>query len=212
MILLLGTAVNLVGRQALKIFMIGSIIAEVVGSVGLGTWLLLFHRHNGLDVLPRAATPAADTVATFVSGPFLLAVAFIGWSFVGFESAGAIAEEVHEPRKNLPKAVLFSLTFIAIVVAYSSLAIILAIPDLAAVATGTVADPVYETLTTALGRGDRQAGRGAVRDRLPGQLPGAADLGLAGHLVLRPRRCAARGRGSCRGWSTGARLPRPRSW
>jgi amino acid transporter len=80
-------------------------------------------------------------------------VAFIGWSFVGFESAGAIAEEVHEPRKNLPKSVIFSLTFIAIVVMYSSLAIILAIPDLGAVAKGTVADPVYETLTSALGEG-----------------------------------------------------------
>ena len=48
-ILLLGTAVNLVGRQALKIFMSASIIAEVVGSLGLGTWLLLFHRHNPLQ-------------------------------------------------------------------------------------------------------------------------------------------------------------------
>ena len=83
----------------------------------------------------------------------MLAVAFIGWSFVGFESAGSIAEEVHEPRRYLPKAVLFSLAFIFVVVAYSSLAIILAIPDLAAVAEGAVADPVYETLTTALGHG-----------------------------------------------------------
>ena len=40
---------------------------------------------------------------------------------------------------------------IAVVVMYSSLAIILAIPDLGAVAKGAVADPVYETLTSALG-------------------------------------------------------------
>ena len=85
-----------------------------------------------------------------------MAVAFIGWSFVGFESAGAIAEEVHEPRKNLPKAVIFSLTFIAIVVIYSSLAIILAIPDMSAVTAAPddpkfIADPVSWTLTTALG-------------------------------------------------------------
>ena len=43
---------------------------------------------------------------------------------------------------------LLSLTFIALVVMYSSLAIILAIPDLKAVAAGKVADPVYDTLTT----------------------------------------------------------------
>jgi amino acid transporter len=151
-ILLAGTAVNLVGRRALKIFMIGSIIAEVIGSVVLGTWLLLFHRHNSLSVLFQGGGPEMDTLA-YLTGPFMLAVAFIGWSFVGFESAGSIAEEVHEPRRVLPKAVLFSLAFIAVVVAYSSLAIILAIPDLGAVAEGAVADPVYDTLTTALGAG-----------------------------------------------------------
>lgn len=152
LILLAGTAVNLVGRQALKIFMIGSIIAEVIGSVVLGTWLLLFHRHNSLSVLFEGGGAEFDAWA-YLSGPFLLAVAFIGWSFVGFESAGSIAEEVHNPRRDLPKAVLFSLGFIALVVAYSSLAIILAIPDLGAVAEGAVGDPVYETLTTALGAG-----------------------------------------------------------
>lgn len=151
-ILLAGTAVNLVGRRALKIFMIGSIIAEVIGSVVLGTWLLLFHRQNSLAVLFQGGGPEMDTLA-YLTGPFMLAVAFIGWSFVGFESAGSIAEEVHEPRRDLPKAVLFSLAFIFMVVAYSSLAIILAIPDLGAVADGSVADPVYDTLTTALGAG-----------------------------------------------------------
>ncbi|WP_199254528.1 APC family permease [Mycolicibacterium mengxianglii] len=151
-ILLAGTGVNLVGRGALKFFMIGSIIAEVIGSVGLGTWLLLFHRQNSLSVLFEGGGHDTDTLA-YLTGPFMLAVAFIGWSFVGFESAGSIAEEVHEPRRDLPKAVLFSLAFIALVVAYSSLAIILAIPDLGAVAEGVVADPVYDTLTAALGAG-----------------------------------------------------------
>ena len=155
-ILLAGTAVNLAGRQALKIFMLGSIIAEVIGSVVLGTWLLVFHRQNSLSVLfswgQTDSGMPVDTLA-YLTGPFMLAVAFIGWSFVGFESAGSIAEEVHEPRRYLPKAVLFSLTFIFIVVAYSALAIILAIPDLDAVAEGAVGDPVYETLTAALGHG-----------------------------------------------------------
>ena len=49
-----------------------------------------------------------------LSGPFLVTMAFVGWSFVGFESAGSIAEEVHHPRRNLPKAVIFSITFIAL--------------------------------------------------------------------------------------------------
>ncbi|WP_124713579.1 APC family permease [Mycolicibacterium nivoides] len=152
MILLGGTAINLIGRGALKVFMTASIVAEVIGSIGLGTWLLVFHRNNSLSVLFDGGGPGLDTWS-YLSGPFLIAVAFIGFSFVGFESAGAIAEEVHEPRRDLPKAVIFSLGFIALVVAYSSLAIILAIPDLDAVVSGSVADPVYETLTAALGHG-----------------------------------------------------------
>ena len=157
-ILLAGTALNLVGRQALKIFMSASIAAEVVGSLGLGTWLLLFHRNQPLSVLTDGLGSGLGNGYLALSGPFLVAVAFIGWSFVGFESAGAIAEEVHEPRRNLPKAVIFSLSFIAVVVIYSSLAIILAIPDMSAVTSAPddpnhVADPVYSTLTAALGSG-----------------------------------------------------------
>ena len=148
-ILLLGTAVNLVGRQALKIFMTASIIAEVIGSLGLRTWLLLFHRRNDLSVLTEGGSAGSPVRATSrCQAPSCWRSPSSASSFVGFESAGAIAEEVHEPRKNLPKSVIFSLTFIAIVVMYSSLAIILAIPDLGAVAKGSVADPVYETLTT----------------------------------------------------------------
>ena len=131
--------------------MTGSIVAEVVGSIGLGTWLLLFHRHNPLGVL---TTGGGDTPGYLtLSGPFLVAMAFVGFSFVGFESAGAIAEEVHEPRRNLPKAVVASLTIIAVVVMYASLAIILAIPDMGAVTSGTDADPVTSTLTSQLGAG-----------------------------------------------------------
>ena len=151
-ILIFGTVVNIAGRLVLRIFMTASICAEVIGSLGLGTWLLLFHRHNSLSVLTDGSAGTAGGVSYLaLSGPFLVAVAFIGFSFVGFESAGSIAEEVQEPRRNLPKAVLLSLTFIALVVMYSSLAIILAIPDLKAVAAGNVADPVYDTLTTQLG-------------------------------------------------------------
>ena len=151
-ILLAGTGVNMVGRQVLRVFMTLSIAAEVIGSLGLGTWLLLFHRNNSLGVLTDGGAGTAGGGSYLsVSGPFLLALAFVGFSFVGFESAGSIAEEVKDPKRNLPKAVLLSLTFIAVIVMYSSLAIILAIPDLRAVAAGKVADPVYDTLTSQLG-------------------------------------------------------------
>lgn len=157
-ILLAGTGLNLVGRQALKVFMTASIVAEVIGSLGLGTWLLLFHRAQPLSVLLDGTGSGLGDGYFALSGPFLVAVAFIGWSFVGFESAGAIAEEVREPRKNLPKAVIRSLCLIALVVTYSSLAIILAIPDMGKVTSALddpdhVGDPVSYALTSAFGAG-----------------------------------------------------------
>jgi amino acid transporter len=146
-ILLLGTAANISGRLVLKLLMTGSIIAEIVGSVGLGAWLLLFHRENPVSDL----TSGFSTDSFFsLGGPFLVTMAFVGWSFVGFESAGSIAEEVHHPRRNLPKAVIFSISFIAVIVMFSALAIILAIPsDIAAKSS----DPVYDTLVYQLGSG-----------------------------------------------------------
>ncbi len=144
-IVLLGTAANVAGRMVLKVLMTGSIIAEVVGSLGLGLFLLFFHRENSIGVL----TDGFHTEGFLsLGGPFLVTMAFVGWSFVGFESAGSIAEEVHEPRKNLPKALIFSIAFIAIVVMFSSLAIILSIPpEIAA----NSADPVFDTLKYQLG-------------------------------------------------------------
>jgi amino acid transporter len=144
-ILLLGTAANVAGRLVLKVLMTASIVAEIIGSIGLGAWLMLFHRENDISVI----TDGFSTDAFFsLSGPFLVAMAFVGWSFVGFESAGSIAEEVRNPRRNLPKAVIFSITFIAVIVMFSALAIILAIPpDIAANST----DPVYDTLALQLG-------------------------------------------------------------
>lgn len=146
-ILLLGTAANIAGRTVLKVLMTGSIIAEIIGSVGLGLWLLLFHRENSVTVL----TDGFSTDGFFaLSGPFLVTMAFVGWSFVGFESAGSIAEEVHHPKRNLPKAVIFSISFIAIIVMFSALSIILSIPaDIAA----TSEDPVFDTLAFHLGHG-----------------------------------------------------------
>lgn len=153
-ILVLGTVANLVGRTVLKVLMTASIAAEIVGSLGLGTWLLLFHREQPLSVLVAGGHGlAGDPSYLALSGPFLVAMAFVGWSFVGFESAGAIAEEVKNPRRHVPKAIIFSLSFIAVIVMYASLAIILAIPDMGAVLAGKQADPVYATLVTQLGAG-----------------------------------------------------------
>jgi len=98
-IIAFGTMINMVGRKFLKIVVAISITCEVVGSLGLGAVLLLFYRENPFSVLfSSAGIPDADS---WVSGPMLLAIAYVGWSFLGFEAAGSVADEVDEPDREV---------------------------------------------------------------------------------------------------------------
>ncbi|GAB7071759.1 amino acid permease [Mycobacterium hodleri] len=150
-IVALGTVVNIVGRQVLKVMVIASITCEVIGSVGLGIVLLVFYRENPFSALFSSA--GIPDAATWTSGPMLLAVAFVGWSFLGFEAAGSVAEEVDDPERNVPKAIIFGLLLVGLVVMFSSAALILAIPNLDEVVASQAGDVVAETLTTHLGAG-----------------------------------------------------------
>jgi amino acid transporter len=144
------TLVNTAGRRWMKLLVIASLCAELVGSLGIGTVLLLFHNEHPLSAIFHGFGAGAGPGGYVWSGMFA-AMAFIGWSFVGFEAAGSIAEEVEEPRRAIPKAMVLSLVIVAAVVMYSALALILAIPDYGAVLSGDVADPVTATITAQLG-------------------------------------------------------------
>ncbi len=146
-----GTFANTVARAFLKIMVGLSITAEFVASVAIGTILLLFYRENSISVIFDSF--GAGGGGSYLTGPFLAAVAFIGWAFVGFESAGAVAEEVRDAERNVPKAVLLSLVIVASVVMYAGLALILAIPNIEAVVAGNVQDPITGTLAEKLGAG-----------------------------------------------------------
>jgi amino acid transporter len=150
-IIALGTGVNIVGRRVLKIMVIASITCEVVGSVGLGIVLLVFYRENPFSALFFSA--GIPDAGTWTSGPMLLAIAFVGWSFLGFEAAGSVAEEVDDPERNVPKAIVFGLLLVGLVVMFSSAALILAIPNLNEVVAAQSGDVVSDTLTAHLGAG-----------------------------------------------------------
>ena len=150
--LLFGTLMNTASRKVLQGFMIGSIAAEVIGSIGIGTVLLFFHNEQPLSSVFESAGAGVGSGGYIWAG-FFAAVGFIGWTYVGFETAGSVAEETPRPRRDVPKAIILSLVTVAAVVSYSSLALILAIPDFGAVISGEVADPVADTISFQLGDG-----------------------------------------------------------
>jgi amino acid transporter len=146
--LVLATGVNWLGPRALKVFVGISITAEFCGSIVIGTILLLFFREQPVSALFGGHSDVSIGVA-----PMLAAVALIGWSFIGFESAGDIAEEVQEPERQVPRALVTSLVAVALIVMYAAAALILAIPDLGAAIAGDTADPISATITAQLGAG-----------------------------------------------------------
>jgi amino acid transporter len=149
-ILAICTALNALSQKAIKVFIAFSVAAELIGSIGIGIVLIAFYRVNPISTI-------FDSFGAFWgSGPFVwsslgAAVAFVGWTFVAFEAAGDIAEEVEHPRRAVPKAIIGALTSVGAIVLFSSLALILAIPDWNAIVTGQVVDPAADTIAYHLG-------------------------------------------------------------
>lgn len=152
LLILVGASLaNMIGHVLLKTLLYLSMTAELISSVGIGVSLLFFHHHQSFSVLFHSAGTGSGL--SWLATPFLTTVAFVGFSFLGFESAGSIAEEVKESRRVLPKAIILSLAAAGCLVIFATLGIVLAIPSIPAVMNGTVADPISSTLQDAMGSG-----------------------------------------------------------
>src|SRR5262249_28680339 len=150
-VLFFGSVTNLIGGRLFKGLIYIALACALLVAAGVALPLLAFHRINSLSVIFTAAGTGHG--ARWLIGPFLLPVAYIAYSFIGFEASASIGEEVEESRKVLPKAVVLSLAVGGILVIIASLGIVLAIPDMAAAVSGKDSNPVATTLIHAYGSG-----------------------------------------------------------
>lgn len=141
-----GTLANTVGQWVLKIFVSLSIAAEFIASIIVGGILLIGFQVNPVSVLTETFGTGSTGDINWWAVAWLGAVAFIGWSFLGFEASGAIAEEVRDPERSVPWSIIVVLGFVGAVVIFTAFAVLLSIPDIEAAMTGNVADPVVQTL------------------------------------------------------------------
>lgn len=147
-LLLFATWGNTHGRFILNTIIVLCIIAEVIASVGVGIFLLVFHRIHPLSILLSGPHHLANQQwGGLFHSPIAVAVAIAGWALLGFESAGSVAEEVKDPQRAIPRAMVLSLICVAVVVAFSALSLILAMPKSASAQSGENFDPVALTLT-----------------------------------------------------------------
>jgi len=154
-IIAVTTLGNTLGRALLKRAVFLCISAEIIGSLGVGTLLLLSPQPHASHALiaggAAASSAAAGGALRFFNAPFTLAVALCGWAFLGFESAGAIAEEVKDARRMAPRAMLLSLLCVGLIVIYSAFTLVTAAPG-GTVPASAADDPIRFILNQYLPR------------------------------------------------------------
>ncbi|MFC7620068.1 APC family permease [Microlunatus sp. GCM10028923] len=144
----LALVINLGGTKWLAYAAIIGFVAELLGALVVGGWLLISQRHHGLEVL-------FDSFGTGSGGSYVgafLAAGLIGiFQYYGFEACGDVAEEVPDPTRRIPKAMRMTIYVGGAAAMFVCLSLILAVQDYAAVIGGTDPDPIGTILTTAFG-------------------------------------------------------------
>ncbi|HEY6483752.1 MAG TPA: amino acid permease [Steroidobacteraceae bacterium] len=148
MLILATTLLNLSGTRLLaRVAMLG-FICELVGAIVVGSYLLLFARHQPWSVL--LATPAVQGNGSY--WPALLASSLAAmFCYYGFEACGDVAEETPNASRMIPKAMRMTIYVGGGAAMWVCLALVLSIPDLPAVLAGRDKDPVVTLLRSAMG-------------------------------------------------------------
>lgn len=146
--LVVALIVNLSGTKTLaRVAKIG-LAAELIGVIGVGLFLMIFERKNEFSVL-------FDTFGTEGNGSYLpvfIGAALTGlFLFYGFEACGEVAEEVSNPARAIPRAMIMTILVGGLSGIVAFLGYVLAAPDLAAIVSGENADPIAGILEASLG-------------------------------------------------------------
>ncbi|MCV7134001.1 amino acid permease [Mycobacterium hodleri] len=138
-LLAVAFVLNSTGTRTLAFVVRIGFYCELVGVVALGLYLLLFERRNSFGVL-------FDTLGVGAEGSYLgafMLAALVGlWQFYGFEACGDVAEEVKDPERRIPVAMILTIVIglVAAFVAYAGF--VLAAPNLQEIVNGDIADPI----------------------------------------------------------------------
>jgi amino acid transporter len=147
-VMTLALIVNLLGTKALGRVAMFGFVAELIGALFVGGWLLLFERNQDFGVLFDSLGAEGD--GTYL-GAFLAASILGLYLFYGFEACGDVAEEVPDPGRTIPKSMRRTVWIGGLPSMLVAVALVLAQPDLGAVISGEVADPIGDTFAAVFG-------------------------------------------------------------
>ena len=148
--LVVATILNFSGTKVLSLAATIGLIAEMLGAVVIGGYLLIFNRQHDLSVLFDNQGIGDDAPGGYF-GAFAAAALIGMFAYYGFEANGDVAEEIKDPSARVPKAMRMTLYIGGFAANLLVFSLVLAVPDFQAVASGEVADPIGVLLHEAFG-------------------------------------------------------------
>ena len=146
--LLLCMVLNLVHVSVFKLVITLGVYAEIVGSFGVALLLFFFFRqHSFSELFQHLGTGTAPSQ----TAAFLAALAIAGWAFIGFDACSTIAEETHNPKRMVPRAIFLSLSMVGGVVLFNSAALTLSFDRDTLLTASATSDPVTPVIASSFG-------------------------------------------------------------
>ncbi|MGZ4292043.1 MAG: APC family permease [Gaiellaceae bacterium] len=125
------TVLNIFGVKLVAIINNTGVLFEILGMVVFAFVLALFHHHQSGAVIFHTGGTSLTT------GTFLVAMFMSLFVIYGFDTAGTLAEETKDPRREAPRAIIGSIIGAFIIGAIFLFAMLLAIPNLPAAIKGS---------------------------------------------------------------------------
>jgi amino acid transporter len=146
--LLLCMVLNLVHVNVFKLVITLGVYAEIVGSFGVALLLFFFFRqHSFSELFQHLGTGTAPSQ----TAAFLAALAIAGWAFIGFDACSTIAEETHNPKRMVPRAIFLSLCMVGGVVLFNSAALTLSFDRDTLLTASATSDPITPVIASSFG-------------------------------------------------------------
>jgi len=148
LLIVIQTAINFIGVNRLRVLINLGVAMEILGTLGIGT-VLMFFGHQPPSIVNQTMGVAGHGSYTPL---FLIALLFSAFIFYGFESAADVSEEVINPRRHVPRAMITALLVGGFTTLYAVFAFLYATPNMAlAMNAAKVPNPIAYILTANLG-------------------------------------------------------------
>ena len=146
--LVLCMLLNLAHVNIFKSIIALGVYAEIIGSFGIALLLFFFFRQHGFSELFQHMGSGSAPTET---AAFLAALAIAGWAFIGFDACSTTAEETHQPKRMVPRAIFFALMGVGTIVLFNSAALILSFDHDTLVNTSKTSDPDTPLIANSFG-------------------------------------------------------------